>query len=68
MIKLHKLVTDNGQVLLKDGFVAGENIVDSTGAKYPAGYDARNNLYATDVDHDNTVINLQGNRLEGFTV
>jgi len=65
-IKLIKLLTPSLEIIIKDGkAVEGLGIYDCNGSdEYIAGWDENNNLFANEVDEDNYVLDLDGNRTQ----
>lgn len=60
---LVKLINNEGEILDKEGYaVEGGGIFDEEGEEYIAGYDERGEMYASVVDSDDTVLNLEGER------
>lgn len=69
MTRLEKLIENDGTIVERYGYAEeGVGIFDDDGNPYPAGMDADGNVYACGVDSDNTVVNFNGDRMEGITI
>ncbi len=66
-VNLSMLIDDDGTEIDMSGkAIEGEGIFDEEGKEYPAGRTENGELYASIVDTDNTVINMQDKRMEGL--
>lgn len=69
MTRLTKLIKNDGTVVERYGYAdEGRGIFDDDGNNYPAGYASDGMIFACEVDGDGTIINLDGDRMEGVTI
>lgn len=62
-ILLSKLITNEGKIINKKGYaIEGIGIFDNEGNEYIGGYTYRGELYASNVDEYNYVLNFNGKK------
>jgi hypothetical protein len=60
---LVKLITNEGKVINKKGYAEeGVGIFDNDGEEYIGGYTSKNELYASNVDEHDYVLNFDGKK------
>lgn len=66
-IAMASFLLDDGTVKDGDGWTEeGIGIFDNEGNEYSAGWDAEGNAYVSSLDSDNTLLGMDGERLEGI--
>jgi hypothetical protein len=62
-ILLSKLITNEGKIINKKGYaIEGIGIFDNEGNEYIAGYTSKQELYASNVDENNFVLNFDNKK------
>ena len=64
-----KLINNDGVLLNKEGYaIEGSGIFDEDGKEYIAGIDKNGELYVSNVDEHNYVLDFQGNSLKQWNI